>query len=254
MGCHNVVSQVSTAAAAAVSLNRTNFDRHYNTRLPLPCPVLRDSRRAGRALCGAVRQPHGGGPGGPIHALLSRTASRRMSWATCSATTIPEGEEAFFSPIRLPVYRGVSGIESRLDESCGAAPASNRSSSTTSAIGRRENVWSAAEPGRDVVLTIDLDLQRRGGARAANASPARTTRGAVVVMDVHTGDILALVSSPDARPELVCRGGVTQQGMGAASVESRAPTTAQPRHSAASTTRAPFFKIVVGLAGLEAGR
>ncbi len=57
----------------------------------------------------------------------------------------------------------------------------------------------APEPGDNVVLTIDLDIQR-----AAEKSLWRIegtdARAAVVVMDVRSGDVLAMVSSPALNP------------------------------------------------------
>jgi len=63
-----------------------------------------------------------------------------------------------------------------------------------------ENVWSQAEPGDNVVLTIDLDVQQ-AAENSLLAHQGANARAAVVVMDVHTGDVLALVSSPAINPD-----------------------------------------------------
>jgi penicillin-binding protein 2 len=61
-------------------------------------------------------------------------------------------------------------------------------------------------PGDDVVLTIDLEVQRLAeeslelGIRAAKASGFAATGGAVVVMDPDNGQILALASAPTYDP------------------------------------------------------
>jgi len=52
----------------------------------------------------------------------------------------------------------------------------------------------AATPGNDLVLSIDLDLQKKV-AQLLAAAP-NGGQAAAVVMDVHTGEILALVSLP----------------------------------------------------------
>ena len=49
-----------------------------------------------------------------------------------------------------------------------------------------ENIWSQPEPGQNVVLTIDLDLQRAAEASLKNHRGA-DARAAVVVMDVRNG-------------------------------------------------------------------
>jgi penicillin-binding protein 2 len=53
---------------------------------------------------------------------------------------------------------------------------------------------SAATPGRDLTLSLDLDLQR--AAETALEAVTGSTRGSAVAIDVHTGEILALVSRP----------------------------------------------------------
>ncbi len=55
---------------------------------------------------------------------------------------------------------------------------------------------SAPITGRDVTLTLDLSLQR-----AARDALSRHRSGAVVVMDVTTGEVLALYSHPSFDPE-----------------------------------------------------
>ena len=67
------------------------------------------------------------------------------------------------------------------------------------------------EPGDDLVLALDLDIQRitekalDAGLKAARASyPAPA--GAVVVMDPNTGGVIALASSPDYDPSIIADG------------------------------------------------
>ena len=63
-----------------------------------------------------------------------------------------------------------------------------------------ENVWSQPEPGDNVVLTLDLDIQRAAEESLA-AHQGADARAAVVVMDVRNGDVLAMVSSPAINPD-----------------------------------------------------
>jgi len=65
-----------------------------------------------------------------------------------------------------------------------------------------------AEPGHNVYLSIDLDLQRM----AARALEGR--RGALVALDPRTGEVLALVSAPSFDPNLFATGMTTAQYAG----------------------------------------
>ncbi len=70
------------------------------------------------------------------------------------------------------------------------------------ALGRRIGPWpdlpfEAPRRGRDLHLTVDLDLQRR----AAEIFPA-DRRGAVVALDPRNGDVLLLYSSPSYDPNV----------------------------------------------------
>jgi penicillin-binding protein 2 len=55
----------------------------------------------------------------------------------------------------------------------------------------------AGEPGKDIWLTIDAELQKYIAQRMADQSAA------CVVMDTDNGDVLALASTPRLRPQLV---------------------------------------------------
>ena len=101
-----------------------------------------------------------------------------------------------------------------------------------------ENVWSPAEAGHNVVLTIDLRIQQAAENALRNVrGPA--TRGAVVVMDVRTGDVLAMASSPTFNPnDFIARDFRTRRWhrMNATSRPKK------PRDAGKLCARAPFSK------------
>ena len=99
-------------------------------------------------------------------------------------------------------------------------------------------------PGTDLYLTIDLDVQKAAeeglGARA----------GAVVAMDVNSGELLALASHPNYDPNLFPRGIAPKDWVRL----TNDPT--HPLYNRAIQSVYPpgsTFKIVVSLAGLETG-
>lgn len=62
---------------------------------------------------------------------------------------------------------------------------------------REESQIEPARPGRDVHLTLDLDLQQAAERALSNR------RGAVVAMDPSTGEVLAMASGPSYDPNLL---------------------------------------------------
>ena len=98
-------------------------------------------------------------------------------------------------------------------------------------------------PGRNIWLTIDLELQR-AAEEALGARP-----GAVVAMDPRNGEILALVSQPAYDPNLFV-------GQLSPREWRRLTGPDEPQRNRATTSRYPpgsVFKLVTAAAALEAG-
>jgi len=113
------------------------------------------------------------------------------------------------------------------------------------ATGRRVRTLGSvrSEPGADVWLTINLDLQR-AAEEALGGRP-----GALVALDPNTGEVLALASSPTYDPNLF---------VGAIRPEDwdRLSGPDHPQQNRATNSRYPpgsVFKIVTAAAALEAG-
>jgi penicillin-binding protein 2 len=100
------------------------------------------------------------------------------------------------------------------------------------------------EPGTDITLTIDMDLQRLATQRLEGES------GSAVVLDVRTGDVLALVSTPGFDPNAFNRG-LSNEEWHALISNPKAPLA----NKAIAGQYAPgsTFKVAVALAGLEKG-
>jgi len=95
---------------------------------------------------------------------------------------------------------GLGGLELKFDDEMHGVPGH-----MLDAVDARRHPISSLErepePGEDLVLTIDQNIQFIAE-RALDASLAQNhaLRGAVVVMDPHTGDILALATRPTYNP------------------------------------------------------
>ena len=247
----NVVLQISHRLQQPLSLDPTNFERHYETRLVLPMPIIGNLDPTNIARFEEQTTS-------PLGVDLDVQSTRVYPYGTLAAHVLGrlkfdnesvEGEEAFFS-YRLPDYRGILGIEYGFDKQLrGTAGAK---SVLVNNVGYRqtENVWTPAEPGRDVVLTLDLEVQRAAehALQAAHTPYLGPVRGAVVVMDVHSGDILALASSPTLNPNSFISG-MTREEWDRISREQAEKNRATQMNYAPGS----IFKTVVAMAALEAG-
>ncbi|MEM1152229.1 MAG: penicillin-binding transpeptidase domain-containing protein, partial [Pseudomonadota bacterium] len=140
---------------------------------------------------------------------------------------------------------GRSGIELVCDSWLTGQPGSREV--VTNASGRiLEELGYKPEPsqGKDVVITIDAELQRFAIERFGSES------GAAVVMDVETGAILAFVSTPAFDPNDFVNG-ISQADYDVLRNNDRAPLY----HKAYDGIYPPgsTFKMVVATAALESG-
>jgi penicillin-binding protein 2 len=244
----NVVQQVSTRLGQPLSLDATNFERHYRTRLALPFAILRDLNPVQLARFEEQSTTSRG-------VDLEVQSTRSYPFGTSAAHVLghlkrdddsKEGEEAYFS-YYLPDYRGILGIEYGCDKELRGMAGAKSVLVNNAGYRQTENIWSPAEPGRDVVLTIDLSLQQ-AAERALRGDNDSVRRGAVVAMDVHTGDVLALVSTPGLDPNWYVRGITRQEWDRIVELEAEKNRATYENYMPGST-----FKLVVGMAALEAG-
>jgi penicillin-binding protein 2 len=250
----NVAEQVSLRLQAPLRFDAATFERHYQSRLALPYPLVPNVDPTNIARFAEQSTS-------PLGVDLEVQSTRVYPHRTTAAHLLgqlrrddssAEGEDAFFS-YRLPDFRGVLGIEYGFDKELrGMAGAK---SVLVNNVGYRqtENVWSQGEPGKDLVLTIDLDLQQVAEQALQTApliSYSQPARGAAVVMDVRTGDILVLASSPTLDPNGFIHGFTHEEWnrINDEQVQAQKNRATQERYAPGS-----IFKLVVALAALEAG-
>jgi len=245
----NVVSRISERLREPLVFDNARFERHYQTRLIMPYPVLTDLTPTQIA---RFQEQSTSLPGADIEMQSTRIypfgqlAAHVLGYLKPDDSSA-EGEESFFS-YRLPDYRGLVGVEGGHDrELRGAAGAK---SVLVNNVGYRqsEQIWSPAEPGRDVILTIDAQIQRAAETALQGGVFGAATTGAVVVLQVQTGDILAMASSPTFNPNLFVPRITRDEYMRIKSHRAEMNLATQENFAPGS-----IFKIVVGLAALEAG-
>ncbi|QNU68024.1 penicillin-binding protein 2 [Ruminiclostridium herbifermentans] len=125
----------------------------------------------------------------------------------------------------------------------------------------------AVKPGSDVVLTIDMRLQKAAMDSLEKNIPIIRERknsqnhkdayaGAVVALDVKTGDVLALASYPSYDPSIFLADASDKEAQKAISaLYDASNTTTSEYNRATKGIYAPgsTFKPLVGIAGLEEG-
>ncbi len=106
-------------------------------------------------------------------------------------------------------------------------------------------------PGRDLITTIDLDLQKSAEEQLQNSV---TRRGVIVSMDPNNGEILALASYPTFDPNLFSQRITTKEGRAEYAAIVNDPET--PLLNRAIQSRYPpgsTWKIPMSVAGLQQG-
>ncbi len=147
--------------------------------------------------------------------------------------------------LQVPGFKiGKSGFEKTYDASLRGTE--GYSTYEVNAYGRimREIEKKDGTKGNDLDLTIDIRLQKAAYDAFGNEA------GAAVVLDVHTGEILAFVSAPSFDPNLFVDG-ISIKNWNNLLFDEKTPLTDKAisgQYSPGST-----FKIVVSLAALEAG-
>src|SRR5436190_20251685 len=109
-----------------------------------------------------------------------------------------------------------------------------------------ERLITPPEPGYNVVTTLDVRLQEL----AEKALEAKAKRGAIVILDPNSGDVLALASWPTYDPNLFVPSISTEQLQ---ALQNDKDIPLLPRAYRSSYPPGSTFKIAVGIAALESG-
>src|ERR1041385_9235263 len=154
----NVVTQIGHRLGQPYVLNPTNFHRHYKGSLALPLQVVTHLTAAQLAVfseqCSEL-------PGADLEIQSMRfypcgtTACHVLGSLRRDEESVA-GEEAFFS-YRLPDYRGWVGVEYGYDDYLHGKAGVKTMRVNNVGYRQADTVWQAADTGRNVILTIDLE-------------------------------------------------------------------------------------------------
>ncbi len=166
---------------------------------------------------------------------------------------VSEAEQTGDALLQLPGFRvGKAGLEKVYDLTLRGS--GGTSQVEVNAVGRviQEVERKEGQPGADVPLTVDLELQRFAAGRLASpiGDDPLPPSGATVVLDIHSGAVMAMASSPSFDPNAFNQG-LSNEDWRALISNPRAPLA--DKAIAGQYAPGSTFKMAVALAALEKG-
>lgn len=250
----NIVWQVSSSLLPQpLVLNPYGFARHYRERRAMPMPVVTDLTQEQVAV---FLERNFDVPGIALDVEPYRTypygslAAHALGYVQRENENQPEDENEITFRHSLPSYHGVTGLEGGFEDDLSGKAGARAILVNNVGYREKEETWVEPLPGKNVVLTLDLEIQK--AAERALAASGPDTRGALVVLDCNNGDILALASAPAYDLNMFVRpGDFSKEDWDRLQDDELTPQynrALQGAYHPGST-----FKIIVALAGFESG-
>lgn len=188
------------------------------------------------------RYPHGIVYGNPI-GYVQKPAQRDID----RALENPEQGQTRAMYLRNPHVRiGRAGLEAQMETALHGQPGYRKVIVNARGVEQGEDASERRDAvrGQGLVLTLDHELQRTGLESFGEHS------GSAVVMDIYTGDLLAMVSAPGFDPNLFVNG-ISQTDFRGYNEDEKRPLY----HKAVTGVYAPgsTFKMIVAIAAKQAG-
>ena len=246
------VAEISRQLGEPLALDLKKFFRSYEQERAMPFTILSDLNDEQIA---RFHEKYSGGLGAelvlqPVREYPNGTTAAHLLGVLRKDDKSLDGEFSYYD-YRLPDYVGATGIEGKFDaELHGRAGVE---SVLVNNLGYRisEDVETQPQPGGDVLLTVDLDLQRAAEQALVTEIQkysGEKINGAVVVMDVRNGDVLAIVSSPAFDPNSFAQGISAEEYQQIQDLEAEKNRATFENYAPGS-----IFKPVVALAALDNG-
>lgn len=148
--------------------------------------------------------------------------------------------------LKLPEMRiGKNGVEAMVEDRLRGIPGTRQLEVNALGSPVRELAKKNPVPVKDMALTIDTRLQEFAVERLGEES------GAIVVMNVHSGDVLALASMPAFDPNEFSKG-IRQKYWAELNANEKVPL--MNKAIAGQYPPGSTFKMITGLAGLKSGK
>ncbi|MGH8023603.1 MAG: peptidoglycan D,D-transpeptidase FtsI family protein [Limisphaerales bacterium] len=250
----NVISKMSATIGRPLTFDYRSFARAYLSSLYVPYPIAVDLDPAEIA---RFEENYSGAMGVDLDVQTTRiyprgtTAAHVLGYVTMDESSIQDEDASF--DYRLPDYRGVIGVEGAFDKELHGRAGEEFVMVNNYGYRQTENIGSEPEPGRNVILTIDLDIQRAAEESILRHHGVNAT-AAVVVMNDRTGDVLALDSAPAIDPNFFTRNLPPAQMEQEAAILNDTNLTPQINRAIyAAFQPGSIFKPLLGLAALQNG-
>ncbi|MDD5200979.1 MAG: penicillin-binding protein 2 [Terrimicrobiaceae bacterium] len=229
-----------------IGLNEKSVLDHYKNRGVLPYDIAEDLKPQELAVVAKgvtptliLRQTYVRFyPEGPLAGGIVGYVGRQ---APLSLRPIENGDVIF------PNSEGREGLEQIYDNELRGQPGLLHVTFDENGRKTSERIARPPVPGYNVITTLDRDLQ----ALCENVLSKNAKRGAIVLIDPNTGEILALASWPTFDPNMFVPF-VNQQAFDAVQKDPAVPLL--PRAYRSAYPPGSTFKTFVGLSGFEEGK
>lgn len=245
----NIWYQVTSIVGQPMKLHRKNFERHYNGKLYVPLPIVKNlsAEQVAQFVEKGAHIPGVDLEHQSIRQYPNGTLASHVLGFLKKLDPMKQEDAGDFSYHKTD-YKGVSGIEWIYDDVLGGDAGGKSILINNLMYRQEEDVWFDPVPGDNLYLTLDARIQVASEEALASMGPK--TMGAVVVMDVDNGDVLAMASAPTYDPNEFI------EGLSMARYKEIDSDPLLPQlNRAAYGIYAPgsIFKMVVGMAFLENG-
>lgn len=195
-----LVGQLNKIMNEDIEISSKAFENHYNSQLSMPLAIMTDiSLNKTSRFLETVSLP----PGFDIDVQPLRTyplgdvAAQTLGHMK-RITSHHQNNEDPATKYQLPDYEGVAGLERHFEKELRGKPGVKNI--TVNYLGYRtgEEIIIQPSPGKDLHLTIDSDIQKAAQDALLRRDP--NLRGAAVVMDCKSGDLMAIASVPSFNP------------------------------------------------------
>lgn len=245
---NRVVTQLGDIMKTPLTLDYTNFYKHFEGSPAMPYPLASNLSPAKLA---SFTEQSFSVPGVDLEIQPQRfypnsnLAAHVLGYVSRKNESV--ANEVAYYDYRLQDFKGEVGVEGGQDTNLRGA--AGEKAVTINNLGyRRSESWvTPVDPGKNAYLTIDLRIQA-AAETALRTHAGFTGRGAVVVMDVWSGDVLAMASWPTYDPNWMVK------GFTPAAIERWKDEDLAIRLNRAASARyqaGSVFKTVVALAALE---